>query len=186
MRTILSILLGVCAATSMPFAAHAHQYSVKVATIVLPTGPGASYDLGACRLEKALAKYLGQSVVIRNRPDSGMLVGAMSVLNAAPDGDTLLMGGASNIFFNGSMYKKKPYNPLTDLVGIGIVAQSPYVMISRPDLAERDAAGSRKFAQANPGKLNIATAGAGSEMGMGLIDASRAAGGGIVRRRLTW
>ena len=162
MRKIFSILLGICAAVSVSFAAHAQQYPTKPVTIVVPTGPGGSYDLVARRLEKALAKNLGQSVVIVNRPGSGTLLGTLSVLNAAPDGYTLLMGGASNIVFNGSMYKKKPYDPINDLVGIGIVAQSPYVMISRPDLAEPDAPGIRKFALANPGKLNIATAGAGT------------------------
>ena len=61
MRQILSILLGICVATSVSFAAHAQQYPTKPVTIVVPTGPGGSYDLVARRLEKALAKNLGQS-----------------------------------------------------------------------------------------------------------------------------
>lgn len=101
-------------------------------------------------------------MVVANRPGAGSLIGTMAVLNAQPDGYTLAMGGLSNIVFNGALYKKLPYDPLTDFVGIGILAESPYVMIARRDLGISDLPGLIKFARANPCKLNVATAGSGT------------------------
>lgn len=97
-----------------------------------------------------------------NRPGSGSLVGTMAVLNAPADGYTLLIGGLTNIIFNGSMYKKRPYDPMKDFIPIGIVSQTPYVMVSRGDMTERDLTSTLRNARANPGKLNFANAGAGT------------------------
>lgn len=162
MKKILTALLAAGALFIFPFGASAQPYPSKPITLVVGTAPGGGFDLVARRLEKALSKNLGQSVVVTNRPGSGSLVGTMAVLNAPPDGYTLGMGGLSNIVFNGALYKKLPYNPLTDFVGIGIVAESPYVMIARRDLDINDLPGLIKYARANPGKLNVATAGSGT------------------------
>ena len=162
MKKIVSIVLVAYMSLSPAFGAHAQTYPSKPITLVVPTGPGGGFDLVARRLEKVLAKNLGQSVFVMNRPGSGTLVGTMSVINAAPDGYTLMMGGLSNIIFNGSMYKKRPYDPLADFTAIGVVAQTPYVMMARRDLTQGDITSVTRFAIANPGKLNIGNAGAGT------------------------
>lgn len=162
MKKAVAILLAACVGLGFLPVVNAQSYPLKPVTLIVATGPGGGFDLVARRLEKALSKNLGQSVVVVNRPGSGSLVGTLAALNAPADGYTLLMGGLSNIVFNGSMYKKRPYDPMADFVGIGIVAQTPYVMLARKDLPESDLAGVRKYARANPGKLNIANAGSGT------------------------
>ena len=161
-KKIAAALLTASLGLGLTASVHAQAYPSKPITLVVPTGPGGGFDLVARRLEKVLAKNLGQSVVVMNRPGSGSLVGTMAVVNSAPDGYTLMMGGLSNIIFNGSMYKKRPYDPMADFTAIGVVAQTPYVMIARHDLTQGDITSVTRFALANPGKLNIGNAGAGT------------------------
>ena len=162
MKKTFALVLAACLGLGLSSTAGAQGYPNKPVTIVVATGAGGGFDLVARRLEKSLAKNLGQSVVVVNRPGSGSLVGTLAVVNAPPDGYTLLMGGLTNIVFNGSLYKKKPYDPMADFVGIGVVAQTPYVMISRRDMTQSDLTSIMRYARANPGKLNIANAGAGT------------------------
>ena len=161
-KKIAAALMTASLGLGLTASVHAQAYPSKPITLVVPTGPGGGFDLVARRLEKVLAKNLGQSVVVMNRPGSGSLVGTMAVVNSAPDGYTLMMGGLSNIIFNGSMYKKRPYDPMADFTAIGVVAQTPYVMIARRDLTQGDITSVTRFALANPGKLNIGNAGAGT------------------------
>ena len=160
-NTILKIA-AASVALGLAFGAIAQGYPTKPINLIVGTAPGGGYDLVARRLEKAMAKNLGQSMVVTNRPGSGSLVGTMAALQAPPDGYTLTMGGLSNIAFNSALYKKLPYDPLKDFTAIGIVAESPYVMIARKDLPLGDVTSIIRYAKANPGKLNIATAGAGT------------------------
>ena len=160
-NTILKIA-AASVALGLAFGVVAQGYPNKPINLIVGTAPGGGYDLVARRLEKAMAKNLGQSMVVTNRPGSGSLVGTMAALQAPPDGYTLTMGGLSNIAFNSALYKKLPYDPLKDFTAIGIVAESPYVMIARKDLPLGDVTSIIRYAKANPGKLNIATAGAGT------------------------
>ncbi|MES2361663.1 MAG: tripartite tricarboxylate transporter substrate binding protein [Pseudomonadota bacterium] len=166
MRKIISALAATCVGAglllSIASSAMAQAYPSKPITLIVGTAPGGGYDLVARRLERAMSKQLGQSIVVANRPGSGSLVGTMAALQAPPDGYTLTMGGLSNIAFNAALYKKLPYDPLNDFTAIGIAAESPYVMIARRDLPVTDMANLIKYARANPGKLNVATAGQGT------------------------
>jgi tripartite-type tricarboxylate transporter receptor subunit TctC len=94
------------------------------------------------------------------KPDGGN--GGGSVINAAPDGYTLVVGGLSNIVFNASLYEKKPYDPLTQLVPIAIIYRLSYVLAAsnnRPFKSVHDVVSAAK---AKPGTLNLATAGVGT------------------------
>ena len=162
MKKISVKLLAFFIGLGMALGAFAQAYPNKPITLVVGTGAGGGFDLVARRLEKSLSKNLGQSVVVVNRPGSGSLVGTMAVLNAPADGYTLMMGGLTNIIFNGSLYKKLPYDPMADFVGIGVVAQTPYVLLSRRDLTQADVTSVIRYAKTNPGKLNIGNAGAGT------------------------
>ncbi|MES1977460.1 MAG: tripartite tricarboxylate transporter substrate binding protein [Pseudomonadota bacterium] len=166
MKKIISTLAAVCMSTGlglgMASSSMAQAYPTKAVTLIVGTTAGGGYDLVARRLEKAMTKNLGQSIVVVNRPGAGSLVGTMAVLQAPPDGYTLAMGGLANMVFNAALYKKLPYDPLADFTAIGIAAESPYVMVTRKDLGLTDLASIVKYARANPGKLNLANIGAGT------------------------
>ena len=100
----------------------------------MPIGPSGSYDIVGRLLADQLSKRLGQSVVVENRPGAGTIVGTQAVINAPPDGYTLLVGGLSNIVFNAGLYQKLPYDPLTDLVPVALVFNISYTLVAHKDL----------------------------------------------------
>jgi tripartite-type tricarboxylate transporter receptor subunit TctC len=162
MTKIISKVMAACFGLSLALGAMAQDFPTKPITLIVGTGAGGGFDLVARRLAQAMSKNLGQSIVVVNRPGSGSVVGTMAALNAPPDGYTLTMGGLTNMVFNAALYKKLPYDPMADFVPIGIVAETPYVMVSRRELTQGDVASVVRYAKANPGKLNIGNAGAGT------------------------
>jgi hypothetical protein len=110
------VLLAFGALIAAPASAGAQAYPDRAVKIIVPIGPSGSYDIVGRLLADQLSKRLGQSVVVENRPGAGTIVGTQAVINAPPDGYTLLIGGLSNIVFNAGLYQKLPYDPLTDLV----------------------------------------------------------------------
>ena len=162
MKKMIKQIATACVGLGMAFGVLAQAYPTKPITLVVGTGAGGGFDLVGRRLAQTMSKNLGQNVIVVNRPGAGSLVGTVAALNAPADGYTLVMGGLTNMIFNAALYKKLPYDPMADFVGIGVVAETPYVMVSRRDLTQGDLTSVIRYAKANPGKLNIANAGAGT------------------------
>ena len=130
--------------------------------VIVPQPPGGGFDFVARTLGERLAKQIGQSVVIENRPGSGTLVGTDAAAKADPDGYTLLMGSVSNIALNMGLYNKLSYDSLRDFEPVGIAVSYSYTLMARNDLPLNSLREVVSFAKANPGKLSYASAGNGS------------------------
>ena len=130
--------------------------------IIVPIGPSGSYDIVGRLLADQLSKRLGQSVVVENRPGAGTIVGTQAVINAPPDGYTLLVGGLSNIVFNAGLYQKLPYDPLTDLVPVALVFNISYTLVAHKDLPYSTPNEVIAAAKKDPGGLKLANAGTGT------------------------
>jgi tripartite-type tricarboxylate transporter receptor subunit TctC len=113
--------------------ARAEDYPGRAIKIVVPTGPSGSYDVVARILANHLSKRLGQGVAVENRTGAGTIVGTQSVISSPADGYTLLAGGLSNVVFNANLYKKPPYDPLTQLVPVAIVFKLAYMLVGSKD-----------------------------------------------------
>ena len=133
--TLPIVLLAFVALIAAPVSAGAQTYPDRPVKIIVPIGPSGSYDIVGRLLADQLSKRLGQSVVVENRPGAGTIVGTQAVINAPPDGYTLLVGGLSNIVFNAGLYQKLPYDPLTDLVPVALVFNISYTLVAHKDLA---------------------------------------------------
>lgn len=157
--TGLAILAAVCA---MDAAARAEDYPTRPIRIIVPTGPGGSYDVVARIVGDQLSRPLGQAVVVENRTGAGTIVGTQSVITSAPDGYTLLAGGLGNIVFNASLYKKVPYDALTQLVPIAIIYKFEYMLVGSKDLPYSNVKDLIAAAKSKPNALNLATAGVGT------------------------
>ncbi len=152
----LPFAIGGLLLTSPAFA-----YPTKPITLVVPFSPGSATDVIARVLGEQMSQYLGQSVIVENRPGAGGTVGSSLVAKAAPDGYTLLVNSNAHAA-NPALYNKLPYDTLTDFTGVTTLASLPNVLItasasnykSVPDLVAQ--------AKKQPGKLNFASAGAGS------------------------
>jgi tripartite-type tricarboxylate transporter receptor subunit TctC len=129
--------------------------------IIVPSGAGGGYDVVGRALGRKLSEQMGESFVVENRVGAGTVVGTQVVATAAPDGHTLLVGGPSNIVFNAALFKKLSYQP-ADFATLSLVVNYPYTMVVRRDLPQSSLRDVVEAAKRSPGKLSIATAGAGS------------------------
>ena len=162
MGYIRSLVFGVAYLVTAVAPALAQDYPSRTVTIVVPFTPGGSTDLLARLMAHKLTERLKISFVVENKPGAGTVIGANAVAKAVPDGYTLLMGTSSPMAINATLHKKLPYNPATDLVPLGMVAQSPFVLIVNPGLNVNSVAELIKLAKARNGELTYASAGAGS------------------------
>ena len=142
--------------------AMAQGFPTKAIRVVVPQPPGGGFDTVGRVLADRLGKQMGHSVVVENRPGSGTLVGTDAVAKAAPDGHTLLVGSVSNLALNMGLYPQLPYDSLRDFEAIGLAVSYSYTLMARKDLPFKSLRELIDHARANPGKLNFASAGAGS------------------------
>ena len=157
--SIARVALALAALAISP--AIAQTYPAKPIKVIVPTAPGGGYDAIGRLLADKLAPELGQPLVVENRTGSGTVVGTQFAAQAPADGYTLLVGGLANIAFNPGLYEKLSYKA-TDFVPVALVGSFSYTLIARKDLPQSSLREVVDFARANPGKLTIATGGAGT------------------------
>ena len=108
-------------------------YPTRPVRLIVPSSPGGGTDIIARIVGPKLSERLGQPVVIENRAGAGTMIGGEVVAKAPPDGYTLLMG-ISTLATNAAIYKKVPYNALTDFAPITLVLSAPNVLVVHPSL----------------------------------------------------
>lgn len=157
---VAALVLG-CVLTAA--VAHAQQvaYPSRSLRLILPFPPGGSTDLLGRALAEKLGESLRQPVVAENRPGAGGNVGAEAAARSAPDGYTLVLC-APSLAISPSLYRKLNYDPLRDLVPVGLVATIPNLLVVHPSVPARTLAELAQHARANPGKLNFGTGGPGT------------------------
>lgn len=162
-RRQLTMTVPALAMTSLaPMSWAQSAYPNRPLKVIVPQPPGGGFDFVARALAERLAKQIGQSVVVENRPGSGTLVGTDAAAKADPDGYTLLMGSVSNIALNMGLYDKLSYDSLRDFEPVGIAVSYSYTLMARNDLPFNSLKEVVAYAKANPSKLNYASAGNGS------------------------
>jgi tripartite-type tricarboxylate transporter receptor subunit TctC len=130
--------------------------------IIVPIGPGGSYDLIGRHIADALSKRTGQAFFVENKPGAGTVVGTQAAAQSEPDGYTLVVGGLSNMAFNSALYSKLAYDPLRDFIPVAVVYKFGYVMVGRKDMPQNTLQDIVAAAKANPGSITVATAGVGT------------------------
>src|SRR5215467_4358111 len=156
-RATLALLLFAV----LPLSAAAQTYPSRHITLVVPFAAGGPTDVVARTLAAAMAKPLGQTVVVENKTGAGGTLAANYVAKAAPDSYTVL------IHHNGmatapGLYRKLPYNPLTDFEYVGQVVDVPMTLLGRKDLPPNTAQELVSYVKANASKLTLAHAGLGA------------------------
>ena len=141
--------------------AQAQTWPEKNITIVVPTAPGGANDAIARILAQALGPRLGKSVIVDNRAGGSGTIASEYVAHAAPDGYTIDFGYIATHGINPALQKLR-YDPVNDFEPIGMVAISPTLMVSNPQLPAKDARELVALLKANPNKYSYASAGTGS------------------------
>ncbi|MGN8082909.1 Bug family tripartite tricarboxylate transporter substrate binding protein [Variovorax sp. 22077] len=152
------LLYGPAASWSAPETA----YPAKPVTIIVPFPAGGGTDVIFRSVQQRLQAALGVSVIIDNRSGAGGTVGTGFGAKANPDGYTLVAATTSTIASADAVYPKLPYDPVKDLVPIGTIGTTPFVLVVTPSLAARDVKGFVDHAKAHPQALNYGSIGNGS------------------------
>jgi tripartite-type tricarboxylate transporter receptor subunit TctC len=160
-RHFLRVAGAAVAGLSASRTARAQDYPKHPVTIVVPFTPGGSTDILARLLGQKLEQRLGKSFVVENRPGAGTIIAASAVAKAAPDGYVLLMAPSSTMAINVTLYKRLPYDPLSDFVPLAGLAQVPFVLIVNPSLPVRSLVELIAYAKEKPGQLSFASVGPG-------------------------
>jgi tripartite-type tricarboxylate transporter receptor subunit TctC len=161
-RELLRLAAGAVASTTVTSrAARAQAYPTRPVRIIVGFPAGGSADIVARVIGQWLSERLGQQFVIENRPGASGNIAAEAVVNAAPDGHTLLLvvpGAATNV----SLMPNLAFVFLRDLAPVAGLVRYPNVLEVNPSLPVKDVAELIAYAKANPGKLNFASAGNGT------------------------
>ncbi len=139
----------------------AQSYPTRAVRLVVPSSPGGGTDISARILAPQLTQFLGQQVVVENRPGAGTMIGGEAVARAAPDGYTLLMG-ISTLAINPAMYRKVPYDALKDLAPISQAVSLSNVLVVHPSLPAKSVKEFVSLVKPRPGQINFASAGVGT------------------------
>jgi len=143
-------------------AAAQEKFPSRPIHLVVSFTPGGGADFTARTVALKMGDILGQPVIVENKPGANGLVGCEAVAKAAPDGYTMLETDRGALGVNPSLYKKLPYDPLTDFEYVGVVTTAPYVLVSNPRLAAKTLADLAALAKAKPGALNYGSYGIAS------------------------
>ena len=148
--------------------AQASPWPAKPVRIVVPFAAGGTTDILARAIAPELGKAFGQQFIVDNRGGAGGNIGAELVARSAPDGYTLLMGTVGTHGINRALYKQLPYDPIKDFAPVTLVASVPNVMVMNTEKARSLGINTVqdfiRYAQANPGKLNMASSGNGTSI----------------------
>jgi tripartite-type tricarboxylate transporter receptor subunit TctC len=146
-----------------PATASAQQgaYPAKPVKLVIPYPPGGGTDITGRAMAQKLSEFLGQSVVIDNKPGATGMIGAASVAKSAPDGYTVLFGAASEMAINASLFKNMTYDPRADFEPVTLVATFPLVFIA-PATTNQSLKELIEAARAKPDSVSYGSTGSGS------------------------
>lgn len=147
--------------------AFAQDYPSKTMTFVVPFAAGSATDLLARTLGLAIANRTKQPVVIDNKPGASGLIASQYVARAVPDGYTILIGGNTTHAANQHLYKKLPYDPLTDFIAVTSTGRGAQIMLVRPDFPAKSIA--EFIALAKTRTLSFASGSSSSRIGSELF-----------------
>jgi tripartite-type tricarboxylate transporter receptor subunit TctC len=141
--------------------AWATEFPARPVRIVVGFAAGGGNDIIARLIGQWLSERLSQPVVIENRPGAGTNIATEAVVRARPDGYSLLLIGAPNSI-SATLYKHLSFDFVQDITPVASIAREPYVMVLNPLVKANTVPEFIALAKANPGKLNMASAGIGS------------------------
>lgn len=156
-----ALCAGIPAAPAL--AQDAAAYPSRPVRWVVPFAPGASNDITARLLAQKMSDSLGQQFIVDNRPGSGGSLGAKIVVDAAPDGYTLLHANPGPSINNVLLRRNPPYR-MNELAPVMFIGYSPLIIVAAPGFAPNNARELLAYAKANPGKLTWASSGNGSSL----------------------
>ena len=159
-RQFLRLTAGAATLSAASRIARAQTYPSRPVRWIVGFAPGGGNDIVARLMGQWLSERTGQPFVIENRPGRGTNIATEAVVNAAPDGYTLLLAGLPNAS-NAALFAKLNFNFIRDIAPIAGIVRIPNVIVVNPSVPVKTVPEFIAYAKANPGKVNMASAGTG-------------------------
>jgi tripartite-type tricarboxylate transporter receptor subunit TctC len=160
-REFLRLAAGAAALAASPRFAFAENYPTRPVRLIVGVPPGLGPDIIARLLAQGLSDRLGQQFIVENHPGAGTNLAAEKVARAEPDGYSLVLLTTANAV-NATLYEEARVNVVSDFATVASIGDSPFVMVVNPSVPAKSVAEFIAYAQANPGKINMASAGPGT------------------------
>jgi putative tricarboxylic transport membrane protein len=164
LRLVFAVLLaGTGAAAAQTHSAGSGQaWPTRPVTLIVPFAPGGGIDASARIQAQAMGELLGQTVVVENMGAAAGTVGSLRVARAEPDGYTMLMANSGTHAYSQWIYNKRPYDASADFTPVGLVSESPRILVARKDLPVSGLQEFIAYLKANQAKMQYGSAGVGS------------------------
>ena len=160
-RNFLHLAAGAAALPAVSRIARAQTYPSRPIRVIVPFAAGGQSDILARLIGQWLSERLGQPFVIENRPGAAANIGTEAVVRAPPDGYTLLLVSTTNAI-NATLYDKLNFNFIRDIAPVATISRNTHVMAVHPSMPAKTVPEFIAYSKANPGKINMASAGSGS------------------------
>jgi len=160
-RAVLRLVTAAAIACAISQSAFALDYPTKTIRLIVGVAAGGANDTVARMVAQALSERLGQPVVVENRPGAGGNIGLEAVVNAPPDGHTILFATSANVLA-AAFYDKANVNFARDIAPVTSLVRGPLIMEVNPSVPAKTIPEFIAYAKANPGKINMASAGIGN------------------------
>ena len=155
-----SLVFAVLAVTAG--SAAAQGYPARPITLIVPFAPGGGIDSSARIQAQAMGELLGQPIVVENMGAAAGTVGSLRVAKAEPDGYIMLMANSGTHAYSQWIYSKRPYDASADFTPVGLVSESPRILVARKDLPVKGLQEFIAYVKANQAKMQFGSAGVGS------------------------
>jgi tripartite-type tricarboxylate transporter receptor subunit TctC len=159
-RRLIKLAGAAALLPAAPYVARAQAYPTHPVKFIVGQAAGSSSDITARLIGQFMSEKLGQQFIVETRPGAAGNIATEFVTHAAPDGYTLILVNAQNTI-NAALYEKLNFDFLKDIVPVGGIDLVPLVMEVNPSVPAKTVAEFIAYAKANPGKLNMASAGIG-------------------------
>ena len=152
---------AIAVLVALPAAAQ-QNYPDRPVTIVAPAAPGGLYSIFARLISARLEQRLGKPFIVENRPGASSIVGVMSVIRSPANGYTLMIANSTGMATNVTLHKALPYDPVTDLAPVSLIARIPDMLVVNASLPVYTVADLIKIAKSTKGGLSFGSAGPGT------------------------
>ena len=162
-RQFLHLVEGAAALPAISRVAWAQVYPSRPVRLIVGFPAGGLTDILARLLGPWLSERLGQQFIVEDQPGAGTNLATDAVVRALPDGYTFLMATSTNAI-NATLYDKLKFNFIRDTTPVASIARTPLIVVVNPSFPAETVPELITYAKANPGKINMATAGIGSSL----------------------
>jgi len=162
-RKFLRVVASAAALPALLRAAHAQNYPTRPVRLIVGFPAGGVTDILARLLSPWLSERLGKQFIVEDQPGAGTNLATETVVRARPDGYTFLMATSTNAI-NATLYDNLKFNFIRDTTPVASIARTPLALVVNPSFPAKTVPDFITYAKANPGKINMATAGIGSSV----------------------